>query len=84
MTADIKHTCHVPHCGVEVPPKFLMCGRHWRFVSSQTQQRVYRHYQPGQEEGRHHPTKAWFDAADQAIQEAQAADFRRPRVGLST
>lgn len=77
-----QHTCHVPGCAKEVPRRLLMCNRHWRFVSTATQQKVYRLYRAGQEEGKVQPSRLWFDAADQAIAEAMASDLtlRRRRV----
>ena len=43
------HTCHAKGCTVEVPPKLLMCLRHWRMVPKEIQSAVWRHYRPGQE-----------------------------------
>ncbi|AZS12623.1 hypothetical protein HWB99_gp087 [Mycobacterium phage DrLupo] len=44
-----KHTCHALRCNTEVPPKLLMCGKHWRMVPKPLQDRVWHHYRPGQE-----------------------------------
>lgn len=44
-----KHECHAEDCHVEVPPKLLMCGRHWAMVPPDIQRAVYAAYRPGQE-----------------------------------
>ena len=64
-----EHTCHIPYCQVEVPPKMLMCRTHWYKVSKQTRNLVWEHYQTGQERRLVAPTKAWMKAADMAIEE---------------
>ena len=43
------HECHAIGCKVAVPPKMLMCLRHWRMVPRPLQQRVWETYRPGQE-----------------------------------
>lgn len=76
-TNSLKHACHAHNCTTTVPRRLLMCPRHWRMVSYVTQQRVYRHYQTGQEEGLKTPTDAWHDAADQAIREVAQIELAR-------
>jgi hypothetical protein len=44
-----KHTCHAQGCEKEVPPRLLMCLRHWRLVPLTLQAEVWRWYRPGQE-----------------------------------
>jgi len=43
------HTCHAIGCSVHVPPRMLMCARHWRMVPRKTQITVWNEYRPGQE-----------------------------------
>jgi len=43
------HVCHAKNCGKPVPPKLLMCLKHWRMVPQSIQRKVWRHYRPGQE-----------------------------------
>lgn len=50
MPADrVCHFCHATGCSTEVPPRLLMCLRHWRMVPRDIQSAVWRHYRPGQE-----------------------------------
>jgi hypothetical protein len=63
----MRHMCHARGCETPVPPKLLMCLKHWKLVPSKLQRAVYLHYQPGQESGAYRPTDAWHEAADQAI-----------------
>jgi hypothetical protein len=48
MTA-LAHTCHAIGCSIRVPPRMLMCARHWRMVPRKTQITVWNEYRPGQE-----------------------------------
>jgi len=45
----MTHTCHAEGCNKAVPPKFLMCGKHWAMVPLTQQREIWRHYRPGQE-----------------------------------
>lgn len=45
----MTHTCHAIGCNKAVPPKYLMCGRHWAIVPKPQQLEIWRHYRPGQE-----------------------------------
>ena len=45
----LKHTCHAQGCEKEIPPRLLMCLRHWRMVPLMLQAEVWRWYRPGQE-----------------------------------
>lgn len=45
----MAHTCHAEGCKVAVPPRMLMCLKHWRMVPKHLQREVWRHYRPGQE-----------------------------------
>lgn len=45
----MAHTCHAEGCRAEVPPRLLMCLRHWRMVPVRLQREVWRTYRKGQE-----------------------------------
>lgn len=72
------HTCHARDCDKPIPPRLLMCRKHWGMVPVELVRAVYRHYQPGQEDGRHTPTAAWHTAADAAIAAVAAKEAKKP------
>jgi hypothetical protein len=49
-----------------VPPRLLMCSRHWRMVPAELQAQVWKHYRPGQEVDKR-PTQDYLDVMDEAI-----------------
>lgn len=61
-----EHHCHARGCSASIPPKLLMCGRHWGMVPAKLQVAVYRHYRDGQCDDKN-PSEAWHKAADAAI-----------------
>ena len=67
MATERRHHCHARGCTVPVPPKLLMCRRHWFMVPKPIRDRVWEHYQPGQEDREVEATEAWHQAADDAI-----------------
>lgn len=62
----MSHRCHAIGCEKEVPPKLLMCARHWRMVPPTIQRRIWAHYVPGQEI-RKDPTDTYLDVQQLAI-----------------
>ena len=62
----MTHTCHARGCTTTVPPRLLMCRRHWRMVPRPLQDAVWDAYAPGQER-RKDPSPAYLDAARAAI-----------------
>lgn len=64
----MPHNCHARNCEVPVPPKMLMCRRHWYMVPREMRNRVWNTYQRGQEIGQVLPTEAWFEASKEAIE----------------
>lgn len=60
------HLCHAKACQIEVAPRLLMCGRHWRMVPRALQRAVWATYRPGQENTKD-PTPEYLDAAQAAI-----------------
>jgi hypothetical protein len=73
----MSHTCHARGCATEVPPKLLMCLKHWRMVPRDKQREVWRTYRPGQEVDKQ-PSEAYLIAANAAI-DAVAAKERKQR-----
>lgn len=43
------HICHAFGCYVKVPPRMLMCKKHWMEVPISLRDGVWLHYQSGQE-----------------------------------
>jgi hypothetical protein len=62
----MSHHCHATGCEVSVPPKKLMCRRHWRMVPRDMQNAVWRHYRAGQEIDKR-PSGAYLRAMLDAI-----------------
>ncbi len=71
----MSHHCHAKGCPKVVPPKLLMCGRHWRMVPAELQRKVWATYRPGQEVDKR-PTRAYLDAADEAIAAVAALEVK--------
>ena len=63
---EVKHLCHARKCNVGVPPRLLMCRRHWFMVPRELRARVWATYVPGQEITKT-PTLEYLDAANAAI-----------------
>lgn len=76
------HHCHAEGCIVVVPPRLLMCARHWAMVPVDLQQAVYQTYRPGQERGI--PSLAWLDAATEAQNHVRRLEGYRERPLPST
>jgi hypothetical protein len=73
------HTCHALGCDKTVPPRLLMCGRHWAMVPKPLQRTVWATYQPGQEDSKD-PSGAYLAAAKAAIAAvARQEGAREPR-----
>lgn len=62
----MKHTCHAVKCKVQVPPRMLMCLKHWRMVPPALQKAVWREYREGQEV-RKDPTDKYLEVMNAAI-----------------
>lgn len=73
----MNHHCHAKHCKVEVPPKMLMCYKHWKLVPQPLQSAVWEHYQRGQEERMVAPTSEWHEAADAAIDHVYQLELKK-------
>lgn len=62
----MSHTCHAYGCKKEVPPRMLMCLKHWRMVPKDAQNDIWRYYVPGQEV-RKDPTNDYLKAQQRAV-----------------
>ena len=71
----LKHECHATGCVVEVPPKMLMCIRHWRMVPRTLQQKIWATYRIGQEI-RKDPTREYLDAQRAAVRAVEQKEGR--------
>lgn len=45
----MKHKCHAHACEADVPPRMLMCAKHWFSLRKPLRDAVWREYQNGQE-----------------------------------
>ena len=75
----MKHPCHAEGCEVEVPPRMLMCIKHWRMVPRPLQALVWRHYVPGQEI-RKDPTREYLEVQKQAVEIVARLEGRRTQA----
>ena len=66
LLPQFTHHCHAIGCNKPVPPKMLMCKRHWAMVPPPLRQEVWRHYRPGQEVDKN-PSPEYLAAAKAAI-----------------
>lgn len=62
----MPHLCHAKGCTIPVPPKMLMCKRHWYMVPINIQRKVWLHYRPGQEIDKR-PTREYLEVMQEAI-----------------
>ena len=62
----MSHECHAKGCRIEVPPKLLMCPRHWWMVPLALRRRVWQTYRLGQDIDKD-PTDEYLEAAQDAI-----------------
>lgn len=72
----MPHFCHAKRCTVEVPPRLLMCLKHWRMVPRDIQRLVWRHYRPGQEIDKR-PTREYLDVMRRAIEAVAKQEERQ-------
>ena len=62
----MNHTCHAVGCTKAVPPKLLMCLKHWRMVPNDLQKLVWKHYRPGQEIDKR-PSVGYMEVQERAV-----------------
>lgn len=76
------HTCHVHGCKVEVPPRLLMCLRHWKMCPQHLRIAVWNTYRPGQEIDKQ-VTRDYADAAKaacKAVETKLQGEQEQPRL----
>ena len=62
----MKHLCHAHGCRKAVPPKLLMCLKHWKMLPKNFQDDIWATYVPGQEIQKN-PTKEYLKAQHRAV-----------------
>ena len=60
------HTCHAFGCEKPVPPKMLMCLKHWKMLPRTAQNDIWKEYVRGQEI-RKNPTNEYLKAQQRAV-----------------
>ena len=78
----LRHTCHAVDCDRSVPPKYLMCSKHWAMVPKPQQRDVWRHYRAGQEMDKC-PSSEYLAAAKAAIETVYAKESPSPSNPLT-
>jgi len=68
-----RHLCHARQCQTAVPPRMLMCRKHWFMVPRALQRQVWALYRPGQEV-RKDPSPEYLDAATAAVEAVAKAE----------
>lgn len=74
----LRHYCHAVRCFVQVPPKMLMCKRHWTMVPRKLQKKVWDHYREGQEHNKK-PSSEYLMAAWSAIKSVGRIELAREK-----
>lgn len=68
----MKHHCHVYGCKTEVPPRLLMCARHWSLVPDVMKDLINRSFSTDQCKNKGaRPSLTWLKAARAAINYVQ-------------
>lgn len=75
----MDHLCHAVDCTRSVPPRMLMCRKHWSMVPDQIRSWVWATYVGGQEQ-RKDPTPAYIEAARSAIDAVAEAEGKGGEV----
>lgn len=77
---ETAHVCHATGCNVKVPPRMLMCRKHWYMVPKPLRDAVWAAYVPGQEV-RKDPTDEYMDVQRAAVQAVEERERLRQRPG---
>ena len=67
MTYDPKHTCHVPDCTKDIPPKLVSCKLAWFKLPKAKRDSIWANYVQGQEIHKN-PTDEYLVALSNAQQ----------------
>jgi hypothetical protein len=73
----MAHECHARDCKRNVPPRMLMCGKHWKMVPRHLQDAVWATYMPGQEITKT-PSREYLIAAKDAINAVAEREGKQP------
>lgn len=73
----MKHVCHATECNVEVPPRLLMCAKHWAMVPNQIQRGIWAAYRMGQEYDKK-PSPEYMVVYHQAVNAVDEKEGRKP------
>jgi hypothetical protein len=73
----MKHECHATGCSAAVPPKMLMCRKHWFMVPRGVQAQVWATYRPGQEVTKD-PSDEYMKAYRLAVISVELKEGRKP------
>ena len=60
----MPHTCHWPHCDIDVPENMWGCRPHWFALPKELRSKVWAAYVPGQEITKT-PSKMYIDVANE-------------------
>lgn len=71
-----NHVCHATGCDTQVPPRMLMCRKHWFMVPREIQAQVWAKYVLGQEI-RKDPTPEYLEAMIEAIRAVEKKEGLR-------
>jgi hypothetical protein len=69
-----RHNCHWPGCSKAIPPKLLMCPRHWKTLPP-IRSAVWNAYRPGQEIDKD-PSREYVAAARAAQEWARERELK--------
>lgn len=78
----MKHLCHAEACQATVPPKLLMCAKHWRMVPKVLQDEVWALYIPGQEVTKD-PTIEYLECVHRVIEYVHTLEMEAYLVSSS-
>jgi RecQ family ATP-dependent DNA helicase len=76
-TMDEVRTCHAKGCNVPIPPKSVMCGRHWDMVPWGLKCGVSREYRPGSDQ-----SQAYLEGIRVAVEFIAKAETEVDELGL--
>lgn len=75
----MTHICHATGCSTPVPPRMLMCLKHWRMVPRSLQDRVWATYRVGQEIDKQ-PSAEYLEVQKAAVDWVETAERKLGRI----